>query len=134
MTAVVVETLGLQPFVPSGPDFKIACDFFIDLGFTKTWESGDYAGFACGQAKFILQNYDNPDFAGNLMIRIDVSDLDVWWQHVSKLDLANKYPNVKLKEPTNFPWGREVNLIDPAGVCWHIGSPDRRNLSPNPVK
>ena len=24
------------------------------------------------------------------------------------------------QKPTDFPWGREVNIIDPAGVCWHV--------------
>jgi len=118
-----VETLSLQPFVPSGPDFKLACDFFCDLGFTKTWENGGYAGFCCGNAKFILQDYNQPEFANNLMIRIDVSDLDAWWKQISTLNLDAKYKGVRLSAPADFPWGREVNIIDPAGVCWHIGAP-----------
>jgi hypothetical protein len=27
---------------------------------------------------------------------------------------------VRTKRPTDFPWGREVHIIDPAGVCWHV--------------
>jgi hypothetical protein len=113
--------LSLRPFVPSGPDFGVACQFFQDLGFGKEWESDGVAGFACGEAKFILQNYDVPEFAGNYMVRLDVSDLEAWWQQIEPLRLAEKYPGVRLTPPTNFPWGREVNIIDPAGVLWHIG-------------
>lgn len=115
------ELLGLRPFVPSGPDFNAACEFFTDLGFAKIWESDGYASFSAGSAKFILQHYDNTDFASNLMIRIDVSDLDEWWSQFRELNLEDKYPQVRVKPPTDFPWGREVNIIDLAGVCWHIG-------------
>lgn len=113
--------LGLRPFVPSGSDFKSACAFFIELGFSKSFESHDVVGFECGNAKFILQQYDQPEFAANYMVRLDVADLDAWWAKVENLDLETKYPGVKLKGPTQFPWGREVNIIDLAGVCWHIG-------------
>ncbi len=36
------------------------------------------------------------------------------------LDLPSKYPGVRTKAPTDYTWGREVHLIDPGGVCWHI--------------
>jgi hypothetical protein len=118
---LATNVLGLQPFVPRGKNFRLACQFFQDLGFQKSWDAEGLAGFSCGNAKFILQEYDQPDFANNLMIRLDVADLDDWWQSVEKLGLEQKYPGVKLKAPQVFPWGREVNIIDPAGVCWHIG-------------
>jgi hypothetical protein len=25
-----------------------------------------------------------------------------------------------LKPPTDYAWGREVHIIDPGGVCWHV--------------
>lgn len=121
MAQGTVEVLGLRPFIPSGPNFALACEFFLDLGFEKLWESGDCAGFGNGSAKFILQAYDNAEFASNLMVRLDVSDLDAWWDSVSKKNLEAKFSGVKLKPPGDFPWGREVNIIDIAGVCWHIG-------------
>ncbi len=115
------EVLGLRPFIPSGPDFAAAARFFVDLGFEKLWDSNGYAGFSSGTAKFILQDYINADFAANLMVRIDVSDLDAWWDNFSAKNLEEKYPGIRIKPPTDFPWGREVNIIDLAGVCWHIG-------------
>jgi hypothetical protein len=53
------------------------------------------------------------------MIRVTVEDLDEFWREISEKDLAAKF-GVKLREPTDFPWGREVNLTDVAGVCWHF--------------
>src|SRR4029077_6675486 len=94
--ATAVRTLSLQPFVPSGKDFKKACQFFEELGFAKTWENGGCAGFSCGDARFILQEYDKQEFADNFMVRIDVSDLDLWWQEIEKLDLPTKFPGVRI--------------------------------------
>lgn len=34
--------------------------------------------------------------------------------------ILTRFAGARLKEPTDFPWGREVNIIDPAGVCWHV--------------
>lgn len=110
----------LQPFVPSGKDFTLACRFFLDLGFEKLWENGDVAGFGAGEAKFILQSYDVKEFAENFMVRVEVENLDDWWAEISAKELDKKFPGVKLAAPKDFPWGREVNVIDPAGVCWHI--------------
>jgi hypothetical protein len=28
---------------------------------------------------------------------------------------------LRITPPTDFAWGREVNFIDLAGVCWHVG-------------
>lgn len=38
-------------------------------------------------------------------------------------DLERAYTGLKLVPPEEFPWCREVNLIDLAGVCWHIATP-----------
>jgi hypothetical protein len=74
------------------------------------------------RAQFILQKFDNETFAGNFMVRLNVKDLDAWWQAVSHKQLEKTYPGFRIKPPTDFPWGREVNFIDLAGVCWHVGS------------
>ena len=79
------------------------------------------AGFRNGGAQFILQKYDVKAFAENFMVRLNVPDLDAWWQAISQLDVEHKYPGVRIKPPVDFPWGREVHFIDLAGVCWHIG-------------
>lgn len=109
----------IEPFVPSGGDFKASRELFIKLGFNIVWESEDYIGFENNGCKFVLQNYNNEHFAENLMMRVTVDDLDKFWREISIKDLPAEF-GVKLREPTNFPHGREVNLIDIAGVCWHF--------------
>ncbi len=77
-------------------------------------------GSGTGNAEFILQDFANEAFASNLMILIRVSDLDRWWEAVSRKRLEETYPGFRIKPPTDFPWGREIHFIDPAGVCWHV--------------
>jgi hypothetical protein len=112
----------LLPFVPSGGDYETSRRLFKDLGFEEMWEGNGCAGFRNGPAQFILQKYDVKAFAENFMVRLNVPDLDRWWSAVSALDLANRYPAFRINPPKHYPWGREVNFIDLAGVCWHVGS------------
>jgi len=114
--------LSLLPFVPSGQDYDSSRQLFKDLGFEELWENGGYAGFRNGEAQFILQKFDNQAFAENFMVRLNVKDLDAWWQTVSKKQLTAAYPKFRIKPPAEFPWGREVHFIDLAGVCWHVGA------------
>ena len=111
----------LLPFVPSGADYDASRQLFKDLGFEEIWEHDGYAGFQSGAAQFILQRYDNRPFAENFMVRLNVADLDAWWQAVLQKQLEKSYPAFRIKPPQDFPWGREVNFIDLAGVCWHVG-------------
>lgn len=109
----------IEAFVPSGKDFQSSRQLFLELGFTIKWETDDYAGFENNNCRFILQNYDVREFAENLMMRVTVEDLDEFWEKIKEMNLPEKF-GVKLREPENFPWGREVNMIDMAGVCWHF--------------
>lgn len=110
----------LYPFVPSGPHFAQSLEFFAALGFDKLWEHDGFAGLRFGGAYFILQNIDVPQWQTNQMITFEVTDLDTYWAELEAKDLANAIPGVKLRPPTEFPWGREIHLIDPGGVCWHV--------------
>jgi len=117
-----LRAVSLSPFVPSGKDYQASRRLFAELGFEETWENDGYAGLRSGGAKFILQNFHNDAFAENFMIRIDVPDLEAWWQAVSRKNLPQAYPGFRINPPTDFPWGREVHFIDLAGVCWHVGT------------
>jgi hypothetical protein len=109
----------IEAFVPAGKDFQASRQLFLELGFNIVWEVDDLVSFENNGCKFILQKYDEKSFAENFMLSVKVEDLDEFWQKISQLNLSEKF-GVKLKEPTNFPWGREVNMIDIAGVCWHF--------------
>lgn len=111
----------IEAFVPSGKDFQKSRELFLELGFTIVWENSDLILFENNSCRFFLQKYDTKEFAENFMLSVRVDNLDEFWKEISEKNLPEKF-GVKLKEPTNFPWGREVNMIDIAGVCWHISS------------
>jgi hypothetical protein len=110
----------LYPFVPSGPKFQTALTFFAELGFEKQWEQEGLAGLRFGQAYFILQNIDVPEWQRNQMITFEVTNLDTYWAELKAKDLPGAFAGVKLRPPTEFAWGREIHIIDPGGVCWHV--------------
>ena len=64
------EATTLYPFVPSGPDFALALQFFAALGFEKTWQEGGLAGLRFGGAYFVLQDIDAPEWQKNQQVKI----------------------------------------------------------------
>lgn len=114
-----MKFLSLEPFVPSGSNFEGAKQLFQELGFIINWDAGDYVGFLKDDCRFILQKYNNKEFAENFMISVKISSADEFWKEVNDKKLPEKY-GIRLSNPTNQPYGREVNLIDMAGVCWHF--------------
>jgi hypothetical protein len=111
--------ISLEPFVPSGSNFEGSKLLFQELGFKITWDSGDYVGFERDGCKFILQKYDNKEFAENFMISVRVSNVDEFWKGVTERKLPEKF-GIRIGQPTVQPCGKEVNIIDKAGVCWHF--------------
>ncbi len=118
--------ISLEPFIPSGKDFDQAKLFFRELGFEPEWEQDGLAGFHRGNCKFILQQYDNKAFAENLMLSVKISDIDAFWEHISKKDLPAKFGIPAIGRPVLQPYGKKVNIIDPAGVCWHFIEADTK--------
>ncbi len=114
-----MKIFSLEPFVPSGSKFTESIQFFQDLGFNLNWNAGDYVGFEKDGCRFILQKYDNMEFAQNYMISVKIDNAEKFWQEVTQKDLTGKY-GIKLSKPTPMPYGVEVNIIDIAGVCWHF--------------
>jgi uncharacterized glyoxalase superfamily protein PhnB len=110
----------LYPFVPSGKDFPEALKFHAELGFKIEWQAGGAAGLRCGDAYFILQDIDAPRWAEMQMLVLVVDNLDQWWAEFSAKNTVERFPGTKANPPKDFPWGREVNLSDPAGVLWKI--------------
>ncbi|HYK43798.1 MAG TPA: hypothetical protein VEV83_01425 [Parafilimonas sp.] len=114
-----MQFLALQPFVPSGGDFEKSKQLFVAIGFKINWDAGDYTGFERDGCKFILQKFDNKPFAENFMISVNVSNAQEFWNEVNEKQLPQKF-GIRVKEPTEMPYGKEVNMIDLAGVCWHF--------------
>jgi hypothetical protein len=115
----------LYSFVPSGPAFEASINFFAELGFEKLWQQDKLAGLRFGGAYFILQDIDVPEWQKNQMITYEVDDLEIYWSEIGGKGLPEHYPGVRLRPPTGFPWGREIHIIDPGGVCWHVRQANR---------
>lgn len=110
----------LKAFVPAR-DFALSKRFYTDLGFTQRSEGGGVAYFACGHCAFLLQDYYVQEFAENCVMHLLVQDVQAWHKHVAEAGLAQRY-GVRVTEVVDQPWGiTEFVVIDPAGVCWHIG-------------
>lgn len=114
-----MKFLALEPFVPSGPDFGKSKSLFAELGFKVIWDAGDYVGFERDVCRFILQNYDQKDFAENFMVNVRVSSAEEFWKFVTDRELVKKF-GIRVSPPKRQPYGTEVNIIDIAGVCWHF--------------
>jgi hypothetical protein len=114
-----MKFLSLQPFVPSGSNFEASKQLFLELGFNIRWDGEDYVGFENNGCKFILQKFDNRDFAENFMVTVNVSNADEFRKQVIEKQLPPKvwHPD---RRGSDMPYGREVNIIDIAGVCWHF--------------
>jgi hypothetical protein len=109
---------------PSVTDFHTAISFYQEIGFEVDWRSDSIAVIRKDRCKFLLQNSSNNWIDGNFMMVLEVENLDDWWAHLEGLKLTEKYPGVRLRAPEDYPWGkREIHLIDPCGVLWHISVP-----------
>ncbi len=114
-----MQFLSIEAFVPSGSNFDGSKRFFGELGFEIAWDAGDYIGFESNGCKFILQRYNNTEFAQNLMLSVKVSDVAAFRSSVLEKKLPEKY-GIRISEVLQQPYGKEVNIIDLAGVCWHF--------------
>jgi len=114
-----MKLLSLEPFVPSGSNFEGSKQFFQELGFNINWDAGGYIGFEKDGCKFILQKYDNQEFAENFMISVKINNAEEFWNEVNEKKLPEKF-GIKIGKPAQMPYGKEVNIIDLAGVCWHF--------------
>lgn len=114
-----MKFLSLEPFVPSGKDYENAKLFFQELGFNVRWDAGDYIGLEKDGCKFVLQKYDSKEFAENLMLTVSVDSIEEFRNSVIEKGLQQKY-SIRMSKILQQPYGKEVNIIDMAGVCWHF--------------
>lgn len=107
-------------FVPS-KDFAISQQFYLDLGFQKTWDGDGACGLEIDGHAIILQKFYVKEHAENFMMSMSVDDVDAWWERIQNLGLKEKYQLGMANPPALQPWGlRVLYLTDPTGVLWHI--------------
>lgn len=119
MPTAMPPASAIVPFVPSGPDYALSREFFRDLGFEEQWEEDGFAGFRSGDAQFVLQRLQEP-IEGYYLMQLHVPDLEAWWAALGRDRIAERYPLVRIRPPTDFPWGREVHIADMGKVSWRI--------------
>jgi hypothetical protein len=109
----------MRPMVPA-KDFEISNRFYADLGFRpRTLMEGRLVEMHLGAYSFMLQNYYVQQWADNFVMHMAVSDLGLWWNHISALDLPSRY-GVKTSAPQLEDWGLVAGVGDPSGVLWRI--------------
>jgi catechol 2,3-dioxygenase-like lactoylglutathione lyase family enzyme len=114
-----LKAVEIKAFVPAR-DFALSKQFYEDLGFTIAWSDSDLAYLRCGDCSFLLQNFYQPEHAGNFMMHLLVEDVETWWRHVEKAQLASAY-GARAEPPADRPWGmRDFTIADPTGVHWRI--------------
>jgi hypothetical protein len=114
-----MKFLSLEPFVPSGSNFEGSKQFFQELGFQINWDVDGYVGFQRDECRFILQQFNNTEFAQNFMLSVKVENVEEFRNSLMDKKLPEKY-GVHIGKIIRQPYGLEVNVIDIAGVCWHF--------------
>jgi hypothetical protein len=114
-----MKFLSLTPFVPSGTKYEESKQLFQELGFTLGWDSGGMAGFSADSCSFILQKFDRKEFAENFMLSVRVNSAEEFRSMVLEKKLPERF-GIRIGAITPQPYGKEVNIIDIAGVCWHF--------------
>jgi hypothetical protein len=114
-----MKLFSLEPFVPSGPNFEGSKQLFQELGFRINWDGDGYVGFQKDECRFILQKFDKVDFAENFMLSVKIDDVEAFRSEVLEKKLPEKF-GIRIGKVRQQPYGKEVTLIDIAGVCWHF--------------
>ena len=53
------------------------------------------------------------------MISVKIESADGFYKELTNKNLVEKF-GIRIAAPIQQPYGKEVNLIDMAGVCWHF--------------
>ena len=114
------KALSIRPFI-GAKDFDVSRSFYRDLGFEEVVLFPDMSVFKKDQIAFYLQRAYVKHWIDNTMIFSEVEDMDLFWNELVSLHLADKYEGVKLTPIRNEDWGRECFLHDPSGILWHFG-------------
>jgi hypothetical protein len=114
-----MKFLSLAPFVPSGSKYEESIQLFQELGFNLNWDNGGMAGFGGEGCSFILQKFERKEFADNFMLSVRVSSAEEFRNMVLEKKLPERF-GIRIGEVKQQPYGKEVNIIDIAGVCWHF--------------
>lgn len=110
----------LTPFIPA-KDFDLSLRFYRDLGFDEVAREPKMVRLGITSFGFWLQDYYVKEWAENCMLCLYVDNLEDWWSHISAMSLAVNYEgNARVTPPRLQDGANMLQLIDPAGVLWHL--------------
>lgn len=115
----------MRPVLPA-KDFPTSRRFYEELGFRPQVLAERLVEMQMGAFSFILQDYYVEDWANNFVIHLSVSDVNLWWDRIVALNLAERY-RIKTSPPRPESWGIVVGIVDPSGVLWRIAGPPAPN-------
>ena len=102
-------------------DYEVSRRFYRDLGFEEIIIFPKMAYFHMGDFGFYLQDAYVKDWIENSMVFLEVNNLAQQLETIKKLELDQKYENVRVTEIVYNDWGNEFFIYDPSGILWHIG-------------
>lgn len=105
----------LVVYVPT-EDFTISKTFYAALGFELTEGWGGTMDCRLGGAVFRLQNYYVKDWAENFMMKFDVDNVQVWYEHAKKVISEGDFGNAKCEEIEIIGDTKILHVVDPCGV------------------
>ncbi len=97
-------------------DFEISKRFYSELGFEMTEGWGGTMDCRLGGAAFRLQNYYVKDWAENFMMRFEVDDVGVWYEHAKKIIEGGNFGDARVSEPETAGDTLLFHIWDPCGV------------------
>ncbi|GEP51882.1 glyoxalase [Flavobacterium noncentrifugens] len=115
-----MKVKSIRAFV-GAKNFEISRNFYRDLGFQENELGPNMSYFHINGFGFYLQDAYVKDWIDNTMVFMEVDDVLQCYNDLQRLNLSDKYENVKLVAIREEHWGKECFLHDPSGVLWHFG-------------
>jgi catechol 2,3-dioxygenase-like lactoylglutathione lyase family enzyme len=120
-TGLAATVKAMRPMAPA-KDFETSRRFYEELGFRPQVLTEGLVEMHLGAWSFILQDYYVEQWANNFVFHVRVSDVNLWWDRIVALNLAERY-RIKASAPRAESWGMVADIIDPSGVLWRIAGP-----------
>lgn len=113
----------IKTFIVS-KNFNESLDFYVALGWTLNFDTGDIAELELSGCRFYLQKYYQRKWCDNSMLHITVEDAQAWFEHVSAVLGVRSYGAARVQSPKEQSYNSLVTFVwDPSGVLLHFSQP-----------
>jgi catechol 2,3-dioxygenase-like lactoylglutathione lyase family enzyme len=118
----VNQVKSIRPFIGS-KNYEKSRAFYNDLGFKEVVIEPKMSLFIVKEnLAFYLQNAYVKDWIENTMIFLEIENAETFYEELKNKNLTEKYKDVRLSHIKKWDWGKEIHLLDPAGILWHFGN------------